>query len=292
MIVSGLERTTKILNLNDCHVKLMDNTVRGILNKHKKIDYLLMNYSSAHSYPQCIENISLNEKIKESERLKMLSFKYSEKYLDTIKPSYFIPFAGEYYIGGKFSNYNDYYGVNSQNECYEYFSKSKYKENLLMINYGKTYEEGLVNKFKIIDNDQIANVKNNIANIKYDYEKDEFPNEKELLNLLHKASKKFFSKIELQNLNFKENIAIKFFNNYFKLDFSKNHVSIHDTKKDLLNEKITIMKIDERLLFKILLGPKYAHWNNADIGSHISYERINIKEYNYLLYNSLSYLHS
>ena len=46
-----------ILNINDCHVNLMEKTLSRILNEHKKIDYLLVNYSSAHSYPQCIENL-------------------------------------------------------------------------------------------------------------------------------------------------------------------------------------------------------------------------------------------
>ena len=33
------------------------------------------------------------------------------------------------------------------------------------------------------------------------------------------------------------------------------------------------MFLDFRLLKEVLMGPKYAHWNNADIGSHIKYSR-------------------
>src|SRR3979409_1630689 len=32
-------------------------------------------------------------------------------------------------------------------------------------------------------------------------------------------------------------------------------------------------QLDPRLLQNILRGPRYAHWNNAEIGSHIFFER-------------------
>ena len=282
----------KVLNLNDCHVNLMENTISRIVAKHKSIDYLLINYSSAHSYPQCIENLSIQKKIEESNKLKNLSFKYSEKYLQLVKPKYFIPFTGEYYIGGKFSDYNNYYGVNNQNECFEYFSKSKFKNQLLMINYGNSFTEGYKNNFKILSKNKIEKKRLNISRIKYDYENDVYPDKESIIDKLEKASNNLYSKMKIMNIKFNENIAIKFFNNYFKLDLYNLTNKVYENKKGLLNEKITILKLDERLLAKILLGPRYAHWNNADIGSHIIYEKINILNYNYKLFNTISYFHN
>ena len=37
------------------------------------------------------------------------------------------------------------------------------------------------------------------------------------------------------------------------------------------------LKLDPRLLKRILMGPKYAHWNNAEIGSHLKFELNNEK---------------
>jgi UDP-MurNAc hydroxylase len=34
------------------------------------------------------------------------------------------------------------------------------------------------------------------------------------------------------------------------------------------------MTVDPKLLKRLLMGPKWAHWNNAEIGSHIQFERI------------------
>ena len=33
----------------------------------------------------------------------------------------------------------------------------------------------------------------------------------------------------------------------------------------------TEIETDPRLLVKLLSGPKYAHWNNAEIGSHLTF---------------------
>ena len=42
-------------------------------------------------------------------------------------------------------------------------------------------------------------------------------------------------------------------------------------KKDFKN--FVLVELDDRLLNLLLLGPKFAHWNNAEIGSHINYFR-------------------
>jgi UDP-MurNAc hydroxylase len=44
-------------------------------------------------------------------------------------------------------------------------------------------------------------------------------------------------------------------------------------REKLAQEPHVIVKVDPRLLKKLLSGPRLAHWNNADIGSHIEYRR-------------------
>jgi UDP-MurNAc hydroxylase len=38
-------------------------------------------------------------------------------------------------------------------------------------------------------------------------------------------------------------------------------------------EPFVTFAVDPRLLARILKGPRYAHWNNAEIGSHIWFDR-------------------
>ena len=50
------------------------------------------------------------------------------------------------------------------------------------------------------------------------------------------------------------------------------------------------ISLDKRLLFRLLKGPRYAHWNNAEIGSHLRFERYpNIYERG--LYHILCFFH-
>ena len=56
-------------------------------------------------------------------------------------------------------------------------------------------------------------------------------------------------------------------------------------------KKFISIDVDNRLLYWLLQGPKKAHWNNADIGSHIQYRRIpNIYEMGLL--HCLNYFYS
>jgi len=39
------------------------------------------------------------------------------------------------------------------------------------------------------------------------------------------------------------------------------------------DERYVTYNVDFKLLYRILRGPRYAHWNNAEIGSHIMFSR-------------------
>ena len=53
----------------------------------------------------------------------------------------------------------------------------------------------------------------------------------------------------------------------------KDEENFETIKKSSINKnsKYIIYKTDPRLLKKLLMGPRFAHWNNAEIGSHIRF---------------------
>jgi len=52
-----------------------------------------------------------------------------------------------------------------------------------------------------------------------------------------------------------------------------------------------LIKTDSRLLLRLMRGPQYAHWNNAEIGSHLEFTRKpNIYERG--LFYCLNFFHS
>ena len=57
-----------------------------------------------------------------------------------------------------------------------------------------------------------------------------------------------------------------------KIDVKRKEYKIID-KSDFNDNKYVIHKLDFKLLYRILRGPQYAHWDNATVGSHIQFYR-------------------
>ncbi len=96
-----------------------------ILSKYPKIDVNMGVYAGAGSYPQCFDNLSDAEKLVEAENKKLQFIQMLEKYTRHLGSRYVFPFAGQYLLGGKLSNLNDYRGVADISEVGEYFAKAK-----------------------------------------------------------------------------------------------------------------------------------------------------------------------
>ena len=126
---------------------------------------------------------------------------------------------------------------------------------------------------------------------KLDYEYNERPNIDELKDLLNQSYKKLFEKNKELEFSSPTNVLIKYDSNKIcNLSMNNNILHFCDLS-DMHEDNYILMGLDNRLLHLILKGPKYAHWNNAEIGSHINfYRRPDVYERG--LFNSLCYLHS
>jgi len=284
-----------VVNLNDCMYPMMLETIKKIKYDFNKIDLLLVNYNSAHSYPQCIDNYSVNEKKKISKEIKKLTLKKATNFINDFNPNFFIPFAGEYVLSGKLYKLNKYAGMNSQDECYKFFKNSNYSKKLVMLNYGNSF-----NLERPIKPDYISNYLNKnkkyikkISQSIFQYERIPTPSAEKIEHLIDKSFKKFKERLIFDNIFFQEKIFIKYFRKYARIDL-KNYTLKFMKKKHMGGgeQDYYVLSLDERLLQRLLQGPRFAHWNNADIGSHIRYYRSNPKKFNYRLGNYLSFFHS
>ena len=93
----------------------------------------------------------------------------------------------------------------------------------------------------------------------------------------------------LNKIKFEEEIYIKFGSHSVKID-NNNCIDLIKNEKVEEKFKYIIFELDSRLLKWLLNGPKYAHWNNAEIGSHIKYYR-KPNAYSRNLHASICYLH-
>ena len=70
----------------------------------------------------------------------------------------------------------------------------------------------------------------------------------------------------------------------------KNLSVVNSEEIDKKSKKYVRYETDIRLLKRLLMGPRFAHWNNAEIGSHLKFFRKpNIFEKD--VYGSMCYFH-
>ncbi len=291
-----------ILNVNDCPYDLSQHVIKTkVLKDFKKINLLLTGYGGAGAYPQCFENLSINEKKKESKKKQENFLTQSLNFIKLTKPEYYMPFAGKYVLSGKLNLLQDLRGVPSIDYTYEYLDDKiklldfRYTSKSIKLNTDEDFNfetKKYSNKYKKTDQKKLDYYqKNYLKNLRLDYENDEIISEKDLFVNAKKAMKNYVKKKEELNININSDIYIKLSKNLIKIPYNKNTIEIVERKKIDKSKKYVIYNLDLRLLNRILLGPKYAHWNNAEIGSHIKFFRSpNVFERN--LYYSMNFFHA
>lgn len=300
--LSLIDDGTKVLmNVNDCPIDLASSTFKEIKKKYQKIDVLLSGYGGAGPYPQCFENLSISEKKNAALEKKKYFLNQTIKYIDEMKPEYYLPFAGTYTLTGKLSILQDIRGVSDIDDAYNFFEKYYAKKklsnkikplklnpdssfNLVNQQYDKPYKNIDLNKYNLY-------IKEKLRNKLLTYEKDIPPSFDEIYELAKKAFINFLDKNLINNVKLKSDIFIKVREKSIMLSMDKNLLAIKTDEIDQKSQKYVVYETDSRLLKKLLMGPKFAHWNNAEIGSHLKfYRKPNVFERD--IYLAMCHFHS
>jgi len=284
-----------LINVNDCPFDLAKSTFKDIHKQYKKIDILLTGYQNASPYPQCFDNLNLSEKKILGKKISINCLEKALSYIQNLKPSYFLPFAGTYALSGKLGHLNNLRGVVNIDKAYAYLTKNQNISQPIKMNPSSVFD---LTKNKVSPHYQKFSkknyenyVKNFLIHKKLNYEKLPYPNFEEIFELCKKAYVKFLDKKLINNITLKSDIYIEFIGKLIKIpkeDTQLEFLPINKLKKK--GGSFVMYKTDPRLLKWLLMGPRYAHWNNAEIGSHINFFRYpNIFERN--VYASMCYFH-
>lgn len=287
-----------VLNFNDNIYELRSEVLQKIKQENTKIDLLCHGYTSASSYPQCTVSLSEEDMRSEKDRVNQYCLERSEKLVRFVDPDVFMPFAGFYMLCGSLSHLNHR------------------KANLHPFEALKFYEQNMPNLLKdrkclVLNNEEFYCLKNKKcsriyqhytqdelnafieknANIKFPHEQREaVPNVEDFLHLLDGCYNRMEKHRKMFKFSSNTTIAIKLPQNHFLL-ISLDGSGYSVTKKFNLSSGFIMMEMDFRLLENLLKGPRYAHWDNADHGSHISYHKIpNIYEKG--IYHLMCYFHT
>ena len=231
--------------------------------KFEKINLALMNYNAAGPYPSCFDNLSETEKKFEHNRILKRNFDHLCKTISLLKPKSVLPFAGAYVIGGKNYKKNSYLGTTTWDVCADYLKKNlKFKTKIFCLNENQIFDIKYLKREGDYERINIEHMNNYIKKIKtekYDYELDKNPCLKKLEKDIRRASVKLKERTEKFKIKLKSNVYLDFNNKKIKL--------LHGVKKN----RNLVCSLDNRLLRRIL--DKKSHWNNAEIGTHISFKR-------------------
>ena len=269
-----------IVNTNDCPYPIAEKVSFKVKQLYPNVDFLLVGYVKASSYPQCFD-------LEESIRMKEASIKQDRKlqtalqYIDLFKPKYFMPFAGRYTLTGKNIQLNQYRGEPELEYAQDYLTKNISKEGpkCIVLNHDCDFNisTGIRSQEFIPVNFNEKNIfVNNVFSQKiFEYEKEKMPSEQSLINLLPTCYDNFEKARKSINWSSETKIILKINDDSFGvISCNGNGYEICTAKEIQKFNQFLMMTLDYRLLKWILEGPRKAHWSIADIGCHIRYKRV------------------
>ncbi len=287
-----------ILNINDAPYSLCEESLGEVINQYDKIDLLLTGYTGAGPFPQCVDNFNTEQKKIEAENKKLSFLNQAFKFIKKIKPNYYVPFAGTYVLGGKFTLLNNLRGVSSIDEAYNFIdglikADKDLNTKSMKINY-ETFFDLSLNEHEEPYNPISSKDKEiyigSLKNEPFDYEVKPLLEDEELIEKSKKAYEKYLNRKLINNFKSDTSIYVQLKDRYIQIDNSKDLLEFPKIGDMDINKKLIMIKTDTRLLSDLLSGPKFAHWNNAEIGSHLRFFRQpNIFERG--VYESMSYFH-
>lgn len=272
-----------LMNVNDCPFELAQSTFKDIKKQYEKINILLTGYGGAGPYPQCFENLKPNDK-KIAAKFKEKKFlNQATKYIDSIKPDYYLPFAGTYTLTGKLSNLQNLRGVpsidNAYNYLQNYYLQNKFSNQIkaLKLSTENTFDLTIKEydkEYECVNNkDYSSYIDDKLSKKIFEYDNDEIPSFDEIYELAKKAHERYLDKLLINNINLETDIFIKVNEKSLMLSKKKILSAVDSKEINEVSKKYVRYETDIKLLKRLLMGPKYAHWNNAEIGSHLKFFR-------------------
>lgn len=100
-----------ICNVNDVPYQLGRSAIDRVKQAYGHVDLLLVGYAGAGPYPQCFDDLTLEQKQGAAQAKKQSFLQQGRAFIDHLKPAYYLPFAGQYTLGGSLVDLNPLRGV-------------------------------------------------------------------------------------------------------------------------------------------------------------------------------------
>lgn len=272
-----------IVNTNDCPFDIGKTTASRIKSTYGKIDFLLVGYVAASSWPHCY-NMPEKEKTEQAILKAAKKLDTVKQYIEILEPRFYLPFAGRYTLSGKNYTLNQYRGEPELEDAFEWMKKNipeKYRGLLLNNDCWFDLDTETSNKeyTPINRQDKKEFTDKVLSQKKFPYEYESKPTVSQIWEKIPKAYENF-EKIR-KKIQWNSNTMIILNTSdcndeNLLVAISCNGSGYKRITTDELGkiENYMGIKLDIRLLNWLLAGPQKAHWGNADLGSHLHYDRV------------------
>jgi len=285
-----------ILNVNDCPYSLTESTLDFVLPNHPEIDLLLVGYAGAGSYPQCWDYSDKDKLEIYGVKKKSYFLTMGLDFINKVQPRYYMPFAGTYVLRGKNAFLEKYKVVPELQDALSYYKeKISCDSKGVLLNSFEWFDlesESVSNEYVPINyQEKIDYVETVLSKHKYEYELDPEPSLQDFYDIIPQCYERYDAKRQQLNFLSATNIYI------YLPDEKMIKVSCCGQGYEIINvsdfkdTNYVSYRVDPKLLLRILKGPRYAHWNNAEIGSHIQFAR-RPEIYERALYYAMNYFHT
>lgn len=269
-----------LVNTNDCPFGIAKNTLHVIKDAYPKIDFALVGYTSASLYPHCMMDYQDSQMKEGIEKAKNAGLSTALNTLKVLQPEFYMPFAGTYIIGGSEYRKNENLPLSEIQDAVEYLQTELARDgaflNPVLLNFNEHFDvetRQASAKYVPIDVDARKKYIKDVARyFKYDFEADPMPSDDDIMSLMDVCMVRLKNK---QNqIRFFEDINLLFDlpSGYFA------HINLASGKVSKIEDACELgnyhrFKLDSRLLQRALNGPRYANWNNIEIGALLDFSR-------------------
>jgi UDP-MurNAc hydroxylase len=205
-----------------------------------------------------------------------------------MRPKFILPFASSYVLGGDMHFKNKYLGTATWDEFGAWLAANNIgptKIVLLRENDTLDVEHGVAdNAYEPIDVMEMKRyIEAELSHVRYPYQLDPMPDENCLVEDVKKAAGGMKDRMARFRITSSFSVVLKVYANRYLIYPEFKALLPNDDTGDTLE-----CSLDERLLRNIL--DKKSHWNNAEIGAHISFNR-SPNRYEPDLHTALQFFH-
>jgi UDP-MurNAc hydroxylase len=270
----------RILNANDA---LAVQSALKLWPLIGKVDLLLGHYGGAGPFPQTFVDLSVESKIEKARTTGMVFVNRLSKAANDLSAKYVMPYAGQYVLGGRLSELNEYRSVIPLPEVFEVLRSSCNAKPVSINPFGYfDLDAGLSSQvWSEPSPDELHSYIDDIKTIKYPYEleNENWPEGKEMLiAALENVEREFLLRVGNGTKGSNSTLTILAGSLKQNINFYTDYCDITSGDAGVLENR-TIIEFDPRLLRRIITRRKnykgftQFHFNQAEIGSHLIWRR-------------------